>query len=289
MRKDEVQIGGTYCAKVSGQLARVRIDAASRHGGWDGTNVSTRRKVRIKSAQRLRREVGAAEAGAPTAAEVGNPTAPEIGGPTAEAQSESADDAGPQYDPNQCATPGCGMHVALTHMGKPLCQACWEAHCANEGADQSDDEGSDAGVEGDACCPSEIETTDKENDMPKKNATKSNSAKTRSSEKPKSAKSERRPKGDPKIKTASARKPKREPQPKRVSALDAAAQVLKAAGKPMRAQDLVAEMAAKGLWTSPNGRTPAATLYAAMMREANSKGKDSRFTKTDRGLFAFNG
>ncbi|NOT00453.1 MAG: hypothetical protein HOP29_07475 [Phycisphaerales bacterium] len=278
MKKDKVQIGGTYCAKVSGQLARVRIDAASRFGGWDGTNVSTHRKVRIKSAQRLRCEVGTAEAGAPTAAETGEPTAAKTGGPTAEAQSETADDAGPQYDPNRCATPGCGMHVALTHMGKPLCQACWAEHCANESADQSDDEGPDAGVEGDACRPSETETTDKENDMPKKNATKK-----RSSENPKNAKSERKPKGDPKIKTATGQKPKR------VSALDAAAQVLKSAGKPMRAQDLIAEMAAKGLWTSPNGKTPHATLYAAMMREANTKGKDARFTKTDRGLFAFNG
>lgn len=57
MKKDQVQIGGTYVAKVSGQLARVRIDAESRFGGWDATNVSTHRKVRIKSAQRLRQEV----------------------------------------------------------------------------------------------------------------------------------------------------------------------------------------------------------------------------------------
>jgi hypothetical protein len=37
MKKDQVQIGGTYVAKVSGQLARVRIDAESRFGGWDAT------------------------------------------------------------------------------------------------------------------------------------------------------------------------------------------------------------------------------------------------------------
>jgi len=58
MKKNEVKIGNTYTAKVSGKIARVRIDAESRHGGWDATNVETKKKVRIKSAQRLRSEAG---------------------------------------------------------------------------------------------------------------------------------------------------------------------------------------------------------------------------------------
>jgi hypothetical protein len=53
----------------------------------------------------------------------------------------------------------------------------------------------------------------------------------------------------------------------------------------MRSQQLIDEMAAKGLWTSSGGQTPAATLYAAMLREITAKGKESRFKKTDRGLF----
>jgi len=65
------------------------------------------------------------------------------------------------------------------------------------------------------------------------------------------------------------------------------AQVLKAAGRPMRAQELIAAMAAQGLWKSPAGKTPHATLYAAMTREARDKGSASRFRKTDRGLFAY--
>ena len=77
-------------------------------------------------------------------------------------------------------------------------------------------------------------------------------------------------------------------KPKRVSALDAAAQVLKSAGKPMRAQALITAMAAQGLWTSPAGKTPHATLYAAMQREERDKGTASRFRKVDRGQFAFN-
>jgi len=84
-------------------------------------------------------------------------------------------------------------------------------------------------------------------------------------------------------------KPKKDAKPKRVSALDAAAQVLAKAGKPMRAQELIAAMAEQNLWKSPGGATPHATLYAAMLREIGAKGKDARFTKVDRGLFAFNG
>jgi len=83
-----------------------------------------------------------------------------------------------------------------------------------------------------------------------------------------------------------AKKP--EPKPKRVSALDAAAQVLAKADKPMGAQDLIAAMAEKGLWKSPGGKTPHATLYAAMIREIGTKGKDARFKKVERGLFTSN-
>ena len=80
----------------------------------------------------------------------------------------------------------------------------------------------------------------------------------------------------------------KEAKPKRVSALDAAAQVLQKAGKPMRSQELIAAMAERGLWKSPNGKTPHATLYAAMLREIGAKGAIARFKKVDRGQFAFN-
>jgi hypothetical protein len=45
-------------------------------------------------------------------------------------------------------------------------------------------------------------------------------------------------------------------------------------------------MAEKGYWTSPGGKTPAATLYSAILRELQTKGNDSRFKKTERGKFA---
>ena len=54
MKKAEVKVGGTYAAKVSGKVVTVRIDAENPRGGWGATNTITGKKVRIKSAQRLR-------------------------------------------------------------------------------------------------------------------------------------------------------------------------------------------------------------------------------------------
>ena len=75
-------------------------------------------------------------------------------------------------------------------------------------------------------------------------------------------------------------------KPKKVSAIDAAASVLGKSNQPMTCGELIEAMAAKGLWTSPGGKTPAATLYSAILREIGTKGKDSRFKKTERGKFA---
>ena len=75
-------------------------------------------------------------------------------------------------------------------------------------------------------------------------------------------------------------------KPKKVSALDAAAQVLEAKGDSMTAPELIAAMAEQKLWSSPNGKTPAATLYAAMLREITTKGKESRFARPERGKFS---
>jgi hypothetical protein len=58
MKKNEVKIGGAYTAKVTNKVVQVRIDAESRYGGWDATNLATGKKVRIKSPTRLRAAVG---------------------------------------------------------------------------------------------------------------------------------------------------------------------------------------------------------------------------------------
>jgi len=86
-------------------------------------------------------------------------------------------------------------------------------------------------------------------------------------------------------KPAKAKKAK-EPKAKRVSAIDAAAQVLAISAEPMNCMALVEAMASQGLWSSPGGKTPHATLYSAIIREIATKGAESRFVKKDRGMFA---
>ena len=92
----------------------------------------------------------------------------------------------------------------------------------------------------------------------------------------------------PKAKAPKQAKPAKEPKAKKLSALDAAAQVLAKSDKPMTSKALIDAMAEQHLWSSPGGKTPEATLYAAMLREINAKGKESRFKKVDRGLFTSN-
>src|SRR5262245_51520630 len=75
----------------------------------------------------------------------------------------------------------------------------------------------------------------------------------------------------------------------KMSALDAAAKVLEERGEAMTTGEMIEEMAARRYWKSPGGKTPQATLYSALTREINIKGKDSRFKKTGPGKFAFNG
>lgn len=88
------------------------------------------------------------------------------------------------------------------------------------------------------------------------------------------------------------RKPKRvadDGKERKLSALDAAAQVLAEAAQPMTCREMIDQMAANGYWTSPKGRTPAATLYSAVLREIAAKGEKARFVKTERGKFAHKG
>ncbi len=98
----------------------------------------------------------------------------------------------------------------------------------------------------------------------------------------KAAKNAAAKKAKPKASTKSATRSK-------LSALDAAAQVLESRGEAMRAADLIEAMAKQGLWISPGGKTPDATLSAAMNREITKMGRASRFKKADRGLFDFSG
>ena len=92
-------------------------------------------------------------------------------------------------------------------------------------------------------------SNDEEFDM----ATKSKSSKKAKAPKASAAKA------DAAAKTKKAKAPK-EAGEKKLSAIDAAAQVLAASKEPMNAKEMIEAMAAKGYWTSPSGQTPSATL-----------------------------
>jgi hypothetical protein len=74
---------------------------------------------------------------------------------------------------------------------------------------------------------------------------------------------------------------------KPMSLLNAAAHLLSlGTGDAMRCKDIVDLAVARGLWTPGEGKTPAATLHAAISREITNKGEASRFMKAERGKFA---
>jgi hypothetical protein len=89
MKKNEVQIGGVYSAKVNDRVVHVRIDAENRSGGWDATNLATNKKVRIKTVQRLREKISG-----PTG-QLATPDEPEATTPAAPVQEAQVTSATP--------------------------------------------------------------------------------------------------------------------------------------------------------------------------------------------------
>ena len=171
MKKNDVQIGGTYLVKVASNLVPVKIDREHDNGGWMGTSARTGKAIRIKSAQRLRKCLDDA---APVAAKAKRAT-------------KDATDT-PERDTGERAATG-GQREA--NDAKPM------------------------------------------------------------------------------------------------SLLDAAAHLLSlGTGDAMRCKDIVDLAVERGLWTPGNGRTPANTLYASILREIKTKGDASRFVKAERGKFA---
>jgi hypothetical protein len=88
-------------------------------------------------------------------------------------------------------------------------------------------------------------------------------------------------------KTANKKKGKAKATPaaEKLSQIAAAERVLAEAGQPMTCRAMVEAMAAKGLWSSPGGKTPEATLYSSLLRHIRAKGKEARFEKVARGQF----
>jgi len=120
----------------------------------------------------------------------------------------------------------------------------------------------------------------------KKTTTKKTAAKKTTARKPATAKKVAGKRSA--AKKPAAKKAASKSGDKKMSALDAAAKVLTEAKEPLNAKTMIERMAAKGYWKSPGGKTPASTLYAAILRELQAKGKEARFVKTDRGLFTVN-
>ena len=69
-----------------------------------------------------------------------------------------------------------------------------------------------------------------------------------------------------------------------MSGLDAAAKLLEEAGEPLNCKTIVERAFEKGYW-KPAGKTPAATLYSAILRELQVKKDAARFMKADKGKF----
>jgi hypothetical protein len=220
MKKADVKVGGRYSAKLSDKVVVVRIDGENAHGGWEATNTATGKKVRIKSAQRLRGKAGRKAAPAAHVALGAKPAA------------EAAKDT--------------KVPPAATGSGPAAGGEAKAVKAAKVAAMRKD-------------VAEKLAKPDPELDAAVKAAEEGRRAKK-----------------------AKAAKPKGE---RKGGVLDAAVQVLKtASGGPLGCKEMVERMLAKGLWKT-NGRTPQATLYAAIIREIAAKGKDARFHKTGRGQF----
>ena len=102
---------------------------------------------------------------------------------------------------------------------------------------------------------------------------------------PNSAKNATRANDAPLVQTKRAKKA---PTPQ-LSAMKAAVKVLaKAPEEGMSTKDMIEAMRRQRLWTSPNGKTPEASLYAGITREIAKKGDEARFRKVAKGRFVLN-
>ncbi len=121
MKKNEVQVGGVYSAKVSDKVVEVRIDAECRHGGWDATNLTTNKKVRIKSAQRLRAVAGSetAEPGTPAEPEAPAPETPAVATKAKKTRKAKQADATAEGNGKKVSCLDAAARV-LTEAGEPL-------------------------------------------------------------------------------------------------------------------------------------------------------------------------
>jgi hypothetical protein len=75
---------------------------------------------------------------------------------------------------------------------------------------------------------------------------------------------------------------------RKLSLIQAAAIVLEVCDQPMSCKEIVEKAIDAGAWTPGRGKTPANTLYSAILRETKTKGDEARFVKVERGKFMLN-
>jgi len=266
MKKQQIRIGGIYMAKVSDKVVPVRIVAESRYGGWDAVNTRTNRKVRIKSARRLRCEAEPATRKAATAAAatrqvvIGHVYAVMIDGQCHDVRADKALDDG-RYR---------GTIMNGGRKAKPITFAVDAIQNGNNGLPEyrwREQQAEAAGPHAAPVATSEAKPT------PGTPASKERGTGQRGDD---SAKGQAAP-GRKRAGGAAG-------GDRRPSGLDAAAKVLADATEPLSAGEMVERMLTRGLWRT-NGKTPANTLYAAILREINAKGDAARFRKAGCGKF----
>jgi hypothetical protein len=268
MKRDEVQIGKVYTAKVTDKLVPVRIDTESRYGGWDGVNLATGKKVRIKSPQRLREEVKADGAKPAEVADVADAVGTAVDAKHLKGIA-AADQENARLRDERAKSPD-GMAASERAMAS---SASKKTACPNCGSTEVNEDG-------DCAKCYEPNVAGKKG----KRAKKATSSPTAAKGGKKAAKATTKAKP----KKAATRAKQGEPKAKKPSGLDAAARVLAESKQPMGVKEIVEVAAEKGYWKSPGGKTPHATVYSAIIREIGKLGKNARFKKVDRGRFTVN-
>ena len=84
----------------------------------------------------------------------------------------------------------------------------------------------------------------------------------------------------PKSESSKGGKPKGQ-----MSGINAAYTVLKESGEAMNIRQIMEQINERGLANLP-GKTPSATISAAIQRDIKTKGEASRFMKADKGMFS---
>lgn len=281
MKPEQIEVGAKYKCRVGDGVVDVTVDATHEKRGWLVTPLEGGEQQQVLLANQFRERITDQPAPKPDGRFAAK-TAPDEDAATEHeakkgkkqkgqkydhsdltpAEAEEREQAKEEimretqkYDPDKCHEPRCRGAVVGTYLGKPYCDN-------HNPLAESDEE----------------KMSSKTPVKSRKRAKSAAKATTPKGKAPKSAKAPKNP---------AAKKERKPREDGKLSMMDAVIQVLKAAkNKPMNCKELIAAMAEKGLWSSPNGKTPHATLYARFLTEINEKGKESRFVKADRGLFA---